>query len=136
MHGRKYLLFDEITFVHEWQRAIKYVLDSPLINDKCIMVTGSSSIALKKETFTGRPIKTRFFLPLSFKEFCNTFGSANLRKELTQEQISTLSVNELKEKAKKLLFFFTEIDNLFNRYIKSGGFPRSIYELIERGANA
>jgi len=72
---------DEITFVNEWQRAVKFVLDSPLIKDKFIFVTGSSSIALKKETFPGRHIKIRSFLPLSFKEFCNIFGSGNLKNQ-------------------------------------------------------
>ncbi len=132
MPGKKYLFFDEITFVNEWQRAVKFVLDSPLINDKFIFVTGSSSIALKKETFPGRPIKIRSFLPLSFKEFCNIFGSGNLKKQLTV-QISGLSVNELNEKAKKLLFYFSEIEKLFRLYVKCGGFPRSVYELIEKG---
>ena len=132
MEGKKYLFFDEITFVNDWQRAVKFVLDSPLIKDKFIFVTGSSSIALKKETFPGRPIKIRSFLPLSFKEFCNIFGSGNLKKELT-EQISGLSVNELNEKAKPLLFFFSEIEKLFRLYAKCGGFPRSAYELIEKG---
>nr|CBH39610.1 hypothetical protein BSM_30890 [uncultured archaeon] len=132
MQGKKYLFFDEITFVNEWQRAVKFVLDSPLINDKFIFVTGSSSIALKKETFPGRPIKIRSFLPLSFKEFCDIFGSGNLKKELTV-QISGLSVNELNEKAKKLLFYFREIEKLFRLYVKCGGFPRSAYELIEKG---
>ena len=42
--GKKYLFFDEVTFVNEWQRAIKFVLDSPLSRDKVIHVTGSSSI--------------------------------------------------------------------------------------------
>ncbi len=132
MQGKKYIFFDEITFVNEWQRAVKFVLDSPLINDKFIFVTGSSSIALKKETFPGRPIKIRSFLPLSFKEFCNIFGSGNLKKELTV-QISGLSVNELNEKAKKLLFYFRESEKLFRLYVMCGGFPRSAYELIEKG---
>ena len=132
MRGKKYLFFDEITFVNEWQRAVKFVRDSPLIKDKIIFVTGSSSIALKKETFPGRPIKNESFLPLSFKEFCNIFGSQSLRKELTA-QILDLAVNELNEKAKKLLFYFSEIEKLFSLYVKCGGFPRSIYELIETG---
>jgi predicted AAA+ superfamily ATPase len=97
MEGRKYLFFDEITFVNEWQRAVKFVLDSPLIKDKFIFVTGSSSIALKKETFPGRPIKIRSFLPLSFKEFCDIFGSGTLKKELTKTEIKEVEMPELVE---------------------------------------
>lgn len=129
MKGKKYLFFDEITFVDEWQRAVKFILDSPLIKDKFIFVTGSSSIALKKETFPGRPIKINHFLPLSFKEFCSIFGSENLRNP--KGEISGLSVNEINEKAKDLFFYFSEIEKLFNLYIRCGGFPRSAYELIE-----
>lgn len=128
--GKKYIFFDEITFVDEWQRAIKFILDSALIKDKFIFVTGSSSIALKKEMFPGRAIIAKHFLPLSFREFCNVFGSENLKKELT-EQISSLYVNEINEKSKRLLFYFNEIEKLFNRYIKCGGFPRSAYELLK-----
>ena len=74
IQGKKYLFFDEVTFVHEWQRAIKYILDTPLSKNKVIHVTGSSSIALKKETFPGRRIKTVHSMPLSFKEFSCVFG--------------------------------------------------------------
>ena len=128
--GKKYLFFDEITFVPEWQRAIKFILDSPLVKDKTILITGSSSVALKKETFPGRPIKTKIFLPLSFKDFCKVFGSKNLKRDLKNNALN-LSVNELNKKARKLLFYFSEIDELFNFYIRCGGFPRSMYELME-----
>ncbi len=130
--GKKYLFLDEITFVNDWQRAIKFVLDTPLINNKMMFVTGSSSIHLKKETFPGRPIITKKFLPLSFKEFCNVFGSNNLKKELGTS-ISNLSVDEINESAKRLLFYFNEIEKLFNFYLRCGGFPRSIYEFMEYG---
>lgn len=130
--GKKYLFFDEVTFVDDWQRAIKFVLDSPLAKDKVIHVTGSSSIQLKKETFPGRQIKTFHFMPLSFRDFCMVFGSENLKKELS---ISTaaLDVAEVNDKAKKLLFYFSEIDKLFSSYMVCGGFPRSMYEHLEDG---
>ena len=130
--GKKYIFFDEVTFVDGWQKAIKFVLDSPLSKDKVIHVTGSSSIELKKETFPGRQIKTIHFLPLSFRDFCTVFGSENLKKELSGG-IETLDVAELNGKAKKLLFYFSEIDKLFGSYIICGGFPRSMYEHIEKG---
>ncbi len=130
--GKKYLFFDEVTFVNDWQRAIKFVLDSPLARDKIIHVTGSSSIELKKETFPGRQIKTIHFLPLSFKDFCMVFGSKNFKKELS-DSIAALGVAEVNNKAKKLLFYFSEIDRLFNSYTACGGFPRSMYEHMENG---
>ncbi|MFH1432955.1 MAG: ATP-binding protein [archaeon] len=130
--GKKYIFFDEVTFVKDWQRAIKFILDSPLSKDKIIHVTGSSSVELKKETFPGRRIKTIHFLPLSFKDYCMVFGSVNLKKELS-DSVMALDAAELNEKAKKLLFFFGEIDKLFSSYIFCGGFPRSMYEYMENG---
>ncbi|ODS39486.1 MAG: hypothetical protein A7316_05425 [Candidatus Altiarchaeales archaeon WOR_SM1_86-2] len=129
IEGKKYIFLDEITFVDEWHRGVKFILDSPVIKDKVLYVTGSSSIALKKETFPGREIKTKHFLPLSFRDFCKVFGSENLKKEL--KPYGNLSVNELNERAKGLIFYFNEIEKLFNRYIQCGGFPKSMYELEE-----
>ncbi|MDI6737016.1 MAG: ATP-binding protein [Nanoarchaeota archaeon] len=130
--GKKYLFFDEITFVDDWQRAIKFILDSPMSRNKIIHITGSSSIELKKETFPGRRIKTVHFMPLSFKDFCMVFGSESLKRELAAE-ISSLNAAEVNRAAKKLLFYFSEIDRLFSSYTICGGFPRSMYELMEDG---
>jgi len=129
---KKYILFDEITFVPEWYRAIKYILDSSIGKDKVIFVTGSSFIELKKEMFPGRDIRIKYFLPLSFKDFCNVFGSKMLKEEI-KARISMLSMDEIVEKSRRLIFYFNEIEWLFNLYLRSGGFPRSMYELIEDG---
>lgn len=126
----KNFLFDEITFVEDWQRAVKFLLDSPLGRDKIFYITGSSSINIKKETFPGRPIKTREFLPLSFGEFCRVFGSQNLKNTIKAE-VKILSPQEVFQKAREYIFHFSEVDNLFQAYIKCGGFPRSMYELME-----
>lgn len=132
VEGKKYIFFDEITFVEDWQRAIKFVLDSPLAKDKTIYVTGSSSAELKKETFPGRDIRTGHFLPLSFRDFCGVFGSENFRREIDLAGIKgELSVEETERVAKKLLFYFSEAETLFDRYLQCGGFPRSMYELLE-----
>jgi len=132
--GKKYIFFDDVTFVAGWQKAIKYLLDSEMIKDKVLYVTGSSSIELKKETFPGRQIKVDYFLPLSFRDFCKVFGSENLKKELSEVTgAGTLFVKEIHENAKKLIFFFSEIEKLFNCYTACGGFPKSMYELMENG---
>jgi len=129
---RKYILFDEITFVPEWYRAIKYILDTSIGKGKTIFVTGSSSIELRKEMFPGRDIRIKYFLPLSFKDFCNVFGSKMLKEEI-KARISMLSMDEIVEKSRRLIFYFNEIERLFDLYLRSGGFPRSMYELIEDG---
>lgn len=129
--GEKYFFFDEITFIKDWQRAIKYILDSELKNKKTFYISGSSTIALKKETFPGRDIKIKEFLPLSFREFCQIFVSENLKNTLNKIKLNSLEVSEVYKKAKQVFFFSKEISSLFADYMQTGGFPRSIYELIE-----
>ncbi len=128
--GKKYLFFDEITFIKDWQRATKFILDSPLAKDKIIHITGSSSIELKKETFPGRHIKTVDFMPKSFKEFCMIFGSDMLKKGISKD-FKSLAIEDFNKNAKELIFHFKEIDSLFSSYITCGGFPRSMYGLME-----
>ncbi|MFH1247222.1 MAG: AAA family ATPase, partial [Candidatus Micrarchaeota archaeon] len=125
--GKKYILLDEVTYVEEWQRAIKYVLDGELKKDKTIIITGSSSIKLKKETFPGRDLVTKPFLPLSFKEFCKVFGSTELKNQLTRTKENNGGINDA---AKQLIFYLKETNELFAKYIQCGGFARPMYELM------
>lgn len=130
-HGHTYFFLDEITFVDQWQRAIKYILDSPLKQGKTFYITGSSSIALKKETFPGRDITTKTFLPLSFKRFCQVFASAPLKKEIKKSKIKTLNTKTVHHALKNLVFHYKEISRLFTMFTACGGFPRSMYEFVE-----
>lgn len=129
--GEKYFFFDEITFIKDWQRAIKYILDSPLTEEKFFYITASSSIALRKETFPGRNIEIKNFLPLTFRKFTQVFGTEKLKEKINSLKIEKINIEEVYEKIKEIFFFFKEISELFNKYLKSGGFPRSMYELME-----
>jgi len=128
---KKYFFFDEITFVQGWQKAIKYVLDSPLGKNKNFYITGSSSLALKRETFPGRKIEIKDFLPLSFKGFCQIFGSKNLKKEIQKNSQKEFKIETLFQSSKNLFFSFNEASQLFESYLKTGGFLRAAYEFFE-----
>ena len=130
IEGEKYIFLDEISFVENWQKAIKYILDSPLSKNKTIYLTGSSSINLKKENFPGRKIKIEEFLPLTFREFVKLFGSKELKKNLTKTEFK--NSEEILNKAKSLFFHQEEIDKLFHKYLRGGGFPKAFYELMEK----
>ncbi|MGB9703501.1 MAG: ATP-binding protein, partial [Candidatus Micrarchaeales archaeon] len=128
--GEKFIFLDEISFVEGWERAIKYVLDSPLSKNKIFYLTGSSSIALKKESFPGRNIKVEEFLPFTFHKFVKLFGSKELKNIIS---FSNINFKEIFDNAKKLMPFKEELDKLFYRYLECGGFPRAFYELMEEG---
>ena len=70
-----YLFLDEITYVKEWDRAIKYFADPVYFTKGSVLVTGFHSVALKEamKKFTGRRGKSEntdfHYYPLSFSEF-------------------------------------------------------------------
>jgi predicted AAA+ superfamily ATPase len=62
-----------------WERAVKQILEiEALHRDMSFYFTGSTTLELQKERFPGRPIKTREFLPMAFRQFCSLFGSPRL----------------------------------------------------------
>lgn len=129
----KYIFLDEVSFVEDWYKAIKYILDAGLLKNKLLYITGSSSIELKKERFPGRNLKIRYFLPLTFRHFIELFGTKELIKEVKGIEFGLHDVKELFERSKRLIPFKPELDKLLYLFLQTGGFPRAFYELIEEG---
>ncbi len=118
----KYIFLDEITFIEGWEKAIKYILDQGLSSGRIILVTGSSSAFLKKETFPGRKIKLKEFLPFNFFKFCSIFGGEKLRERLKNMK-----------NIEDLIPYSSDILSLFLKYMECGGFPRPMFQLMEEG---
>jgi hypothetical protein len=106
-----HIFIDEPQVIKNWEVAIREIYD----NFNChIFITGSSSKLLSKEIATslrGRAITTHL-LPLSFKEFLK------FRKFES-------NVNKLNTKEKAIL------SNLFDEYLKFGGYPEISLEQNE-----
>jgi hypothetical protein len=104
--GRCFLFLDEIQNVEEWERWVRGRSDT---EDVKIILTGSSSSLLSREAgtkLTGRHVSFEVF-PLSFPEFLRFNGM-----EVRSEQ------NYYGQK--------TSIRNLFDLYLKYGGFPEVV----------
>ncbi len=129
----RYLFLDEVSFVEDWQRAVKYILDSGLCRGRVLYLTGSSSINLRKESFPGRDIEIREFLPLGFRDFCGLFGSPELRGAMKGIRFEFRDVAEIYEMARKLIVFQEELDSLLHAFLECGGFPKAFYEHMEDG---
>jgi len=127
--SKKIVYLDEVSFVNEWQRAIKKFLDSSKSLNVTLYVTGSSSINLKKELMPGRSIKFLEFLPLSFRKFLLSFGSISLVKAINTK--SSKNLNEVIKLADNLVPYFNEIENLFNIYLHTGGYPDAIFSYFK-----
>ena len=135
--GKKYILLDEITMVRGWEYAVKYFLETEMGRNKQIVVTGSNAFLLKtgSERLPGRNIETNLFLPLSFRDFLINFGSRGLKKTLLSTCVKYQDINNKKmhSAAMKILPFLKELNSKLMLYLKTGGYPKPIYEFLENG---
>jgi len=101
-----FLFLDEVTSLKEWWKGIKPLIDSGLLENFVITVTGSSVLKLKRdvELFPGRRGKGKNIevFPLNFKEFVEIHG---VKPKKTREY---------------------EIKELFQKYLEIGGSPPAI----------
>jgi predicted AAA+ superfamily ATPase len=105
--NRRYIFLDEITFVKDWARPIKHLIDSGY--NGTIIVTGSNTYDLRKgvDRMPGREGfgEDLFLLPMNFQEYLKARKDANWK---------TLAKTEALEK-----------------YFRIGGFPLAIAEAGE-----
>ncbi len=104
--GLKYLFFDEIQEIKNWEKAIRKLRDG---TEYKIFITGSSSTLLSRELssrITGRHITVKM-LPLDFREFL-------FFKKI---EVQSLKDRTLKEYA---------IQKAFDEYLEFGGFPEAV----------
>ena len=127
--GEKYVFLDEVTFVNEWERAIKFFLDSPLSRNINLYITGSTSAGIKRESFPGRPIKIEEFLPLSFRKV--VFLLKPEFKEIVEKLKPPTTPEEIYKNVLNLYPYYDELMNAFYFYLNSGGYPKAIYELMD-----
>ncbi len=131
--GKKTILLDEITGIGEWQSLIKILLDrGDIKKEDALIVSGSSALDLWKgaETLPGRGIegKEYFFLPASFKTYCELLG-----KKLPSINLKKIDTKVLKEELTKTV----SLNRLLHNYLNTGGFLSTINEgvteiLLER----
>jgi hypothetical protein len=84
-----FIFLDEISFVTQWQRAVKSLADSGDLKRCTVLLTGSNALDLKysSERLPGRRGKVQgkdvSYLPLSFSEFSTAVGQADENASLT-----------------------------------------------------
>jgi predicted AAA+ superfamily ATPase len=124
----KFLLLDEVTYIRNWDKGIKYLADAGFLADIVLLITGSDTVIIKeaRTRFPGRrgvADQVDFHLyPLSFQEFIR------LKNTLTSEEIS--SILDGKEATDKVVgLLFAEFDN----YLLHGGFLTAINDMAAHG---
>lgn len=72
---RQFLIIDEVNYVEDWDKSIKFLADAGFFDQMTVILTGSDSVILRDamKRFAGRRGKADkvdfIFYPLSFKEF-------------------------------------------------------------------
>jgi len=127
---RKYIFFDEATFVQNWEKSIKHIVDTFGLENKTFILTGSSAIDLRKgsDRLPGRrgvSSPDKLLLPLSFKEFCNLTG---LKVILKNEDL--ISLGSIIKNIPELKIYKNELDLHLDKYLTCGGFLESINSLF------
>jgi len=124
-----YILLDEVTYIKEWDKAVKFIADAGIIENKALVLTGSDSVIIKEARmrFPGRrgaSATVDFHLhPLSFQE------SVRLHGRFTEEEISLLISPDQKLRPD----LCEKLREDFNRYLIHGGFLTAINDLALHG---
>ena len=123
------LFLDEVTFVEDWWRAVKFRVDMGAFRRDVLVVTGSASVELlaEKERFPGRRGhgEDLYLPPLDFAEYVQKLGGVETKRALAHN----LGAVEKSMRANAL--YATKISELFISYLKTGGFPIPVREFFE-----
>ncbi len=123
-----YIIIDEITYIKDWDKTIKYLADAGLLENTILMLTGSDLTLIQEARmrFPGRRGKASLvnfhLFPLSFQEVVllkNKIPRVNTVLQTKKFPTSAI-INAL----------FSE----FEDYLKHGGFLTAINELALEGA--
>jgi len=131
---RKYILFDEATFVKNWEKSIKHIVDTFGLENKTFILTGSSAIDLRRgsERLPGRrgvASPDKLLLPLSFREFCDLTGL-----KISLEYDGDIKPDSIKKNIPELKIYQNKLDLFLDKYLICGGFLESINSLFSSDA--
>lgn len=126
--GRRYLFLDEISSVPEWPNAIKWLVDQGQGKGCTFLLTGSSSVKIKKsgEFLPGRrgAGKDIAQLPLTFKEFAELLGAGLPAMRLTE-----CTLKDLQTFHADVCIKLPDLKGIFSKFLIHGGFLRPLNEL-------
>lgn len=114
----KYLILDEVTYIKEWDKGIKYAKDAGMFDNTVVFLTGSDTGFLKEARMRfpgrrGKATRTDFhFYPLSFRE------TVFLKRGITSKDDVPI----------ELLY------QEFQAYLVHGGFMTAINDIAQHNA--
>ncbi len=134
------VLWDEVSAVPDWPRAIKYLRDQTGARDDCLVLSGSSARDLRTagERLPGRRGKVarpdRILLPMSFREWLAARGEhpPSDRPLRLHQLLEMTGPSRLREAVVAL----PRLERLFADYLVTGGFPEALHDFLNSGTIA
>ena len=123
-----HLIVDEVTYIRDWDMAVKYAADAGMLEKTALVVTGSdlSFIQDARMRFPGRrgraAVSDFHLHPLTFREFVGLEGDVDELDGLGDG--SAAMTDDLRER----------VYDAFGRYLIHGGYLTAINDLAEHGA--
>lgn len=119
------IILDEITLPKEWYRSVKSLIDKGKLKNDVVILTGSSSIAVKREVelFPGRRGHGKDFIlyPLSFRGFIKVIDP-----ELEKKLPVIKNIDDIEKAASNTAMYEKELSRHLEKYMEYGGFPLSV----------
>jgi uncharacterized protein len=122
-----FFLLDEVTYINQWDRGIKYLADAGLLRNTILVLTGSDTVVIRdaRARFPGRrgrADRVDFHLfPLSFAEY------VSLGKEISHDEVRQISESSTSPQV------LAELEQLFESYLAHGGYLTAINDLKRYG---
>jgi len=143
------LFIDEITFVPKWQRAIKSLFETNLLDDTTVIATGSHALAVREGMgeLTGRTGDAgepahKMFVPMKFAEYIscvdhNSWGAfcregldeGRKRRQLLKDFL--LDNKPGWQLPMNILMAKERLDNALDSYMITGGLPIAINQYLK-----
>lgn len=125
--GPRYVLVDEVTYIRDWDKGVKFLADAGILDGVVLMLSGSDSVLIQEARmrFPGRRGKSAiadFHLgPLTFREY------VDLAKRIpTAGRESLLAPTRgIGEETRRL------VEAEFTRYLAHGGYLRAINDMAQ-----
>lgn len=149
--GRLFLFLDEISSVKDWQKGIKYLVDTGTLENCTIFLTGSHSLDIRKasERLPGRrgivdDVLDKILPPMKFSEYIDV-RSKKLRNVIRSPSLDLLSRFSrrrvifqlakavIPKEVKELSLYSDELSRLFEDYLLTGGVAPAIDSYISKG---
>lgn len=122
-----FLIIDEVTYIKDWDRGIKYMADAGMLRNVVVILTGSDTVVIRDARMRfpgrrGRADRVDFHLfPLSFAEY------AGLKMKVAAASLGGREGDETRPG------HWAGLESLFETYLENGGYLVAINELDRDG---